>query len=707
MFTFSFTAQDWFTRFTGLGSNEVQVPKTTLLRTALPGLPTALEGACAPWIYGGHTAEVGSCPPPVNKTTPDRDGFYDGGWSAGFGDNVSTATPPTSVSAGASAGGSMNLGDVPANRYYVCVQSKDSLGQWSKPYPFPQSSGYDVTIAADAQKISVSWSGATGAVLYRCFTGHYYFGIRWMQYIDTASTSCEFDAHPPFGADAPIATGAVHSSGGGIHYYIISTICTDGETATGPEWQWVSHGIDRPAFLEWFASTGATGYRIYKRNAGSSWYSRYDVGAVTNFTDYMDGVGWVAVDGLPVPRGLLPVTYVGQLPDAFGVMRHAFLVAGHAVKSIPKVFQNGVDIPSGSFGGTIHVPGWATFNTLYTTPYRDIGGQRLTFIYAIGPQGDAAADGSQPFTVWVEGIEDVGDASGVLIEDLSLQYKHFLRNAVCNDWRTGNWFTTGPTWGDTPIDVDVIDDASFNAVKLAWDDRIVGGCLGRWVLGRGESGSLERQSVRTWLARLNLSLDVRATPATRKAQYSIFPQWRTEVEVAAGTHYTAERGILKDSFRMIDRPEKIENQITVQYNLQMTATNEEGHWSLDVHEDLDAQEAILNQVMPRTLTLWCVYSPSIADLIGDWRLLRRRFPSRYVEFESDMGALLDDVGTVIRVTHPDGYGSAGWVNQPCIISRHEFDPDGKPQSNTGFQVRFTAEDIGWMFEDEEVIYRRR
>lgn len=705
MLRFKFRAEDWFTRFVGLGGNDVMLPREGLRRANLPELPAELEDKPLPIIYGAHVSAASASAPPQPVPNIDRRSYFDdppnsgeGQWLAGYGDHVSGATGPTSVTVDEADGGSLNLGDVPGNRYYVAVVAVDAQGRTATPVPLiPEESGYSKVITGNGKKITVSWSGATGAASYRVYLGHFYYRVIYQQVIVTTDTSCEFDAHPPNGTLAKpsnISTGASMSDGGFLWWYHVSAVLPDGETGLSAQWIFNSSGLNRPAYLKWTPVTGAIGYRVYVRNRptlGTGFIWMYEVGNVTEFTDYHDWVGAVAITGPPQPSGLVPVEFVGKLPDLNGYQMNAFLVAGHAVKEIVSVYQNGVVVDPGNYGVTFFVPGKAGFEARFGTPYRDINGQRYTFIYVLGPQGDAAADGSQPITLMVRGIESNGDSTGDLIEDLSDQYRHFLKNYVTRNWKTGAWYTDSPTWGDSPIDVDVIDEDSFEDVKERWRSRVEGGCVGAFIVGRDENGSLSRASADTWLARLNLSLDVRATPSSRKAQYMVTPFFRNESDLEAASVYTDQHGIKGGSFSIKDDPDKVENQITVQFGLRML--HPEAKWSTQLHEDKDAQDAF-GETKPSTLTLWAIRSPAVAYSIGQSRLRRRKFPVRTAEWIHDAEALVDDLGTLVKVTHFDGYGDRGWSEQPAIITRHEFDPEA-------MEVRLTVEDVGWMFSDAQ------
>lgn len=670
MFRVTLSAEDKLALLTGIGVNDVQIPRAELTRAMFAELPTALVGSPLPYVLGDFSSVASATAPPAWATNTTRNMVYDGsGWIAGYGDAVSDAAPPLSLTLTEAAGGSMNLGDVPSNTYYVAVVALDAQDDAATPFPLLPT-GESVTITGNSKKIQVSWTeGSPVGTTYRAYLGQFYYGVRYHQYIETASTSCEFDAEPPFGVTPTpdnISTGASLATGGWIWYYALSAIMGDGETTVGLPAQWVSYGIDRPAYLEWTAVAGATGYRLYKRST-VGWVQRFDLSTVTNFTDDHTGALAVDIDALPVLAGAVPLTYVGRRADLNGVMYHAFLVSAGAVKSVLALYRDGVQMDAGHYGVDWFLPGGTGFAVRFGNNAIDLAGQTMTLVYGIGPTADSFAAGENVLTCTMTGLETVGDSSGTVITDLSDQYEWLLRNLLLRDVRSGNWEVAGPMWGDTPIDVDQVDATSFATVQGIWDNRISGGCPGAWILGRGENGELQRETVRTWLARLNQSLDVYAG-FSRKSQYVVKTIDET-ADLSTAPQYTPTGGINEGTFAIEDKPEQIENRVVIRYALDFRT----GTWSETTVEDIDAQVAI-GEVKTYTLSLWAIRQPDVAYEIGLRRLARRKYPYRLVRWESDMGALTVDLGDTVLVTHPDGAGASGWTDRAVFILKHEFDP---------------------------------
>lgn len=671
----TFTAEDALAVYTGIGSNDRRIPTRLITRTDFPSAPDRSIGLPVPYPYGDLSTPQSTTAPPSWVQVPARGSVYDGeGWIMGHGDIADPPASPTNVAATPmGSGGSLNLGDVPSNTYYVIVTAVTAAGVEGDPGPFLQD-GETAIIAANSSRVDVTWTAASGASVYRAYIGYSYFGIRFAQYIETAGTSCTFDKVPPFGVDATtgnISTGAtLIQYQQSAYYYAVSAIRSDGETGRSLVAQGKKAPYQRPIHLEWTAVSGATSYRIYKRPDFSTKYLwRFDTTG-TSFDDDLTNATAIDIANETTPAGLLPCVHVGFKTDSSGFRWQAFLVAGCAIKSITNVYTGGVLLDSGNFGVTFAVPGKTNFSTYFgATPYTEINGRRYTLLYARGPQADAAVDGTRPIAITLQGIEATGDSSGTLISSLPDQYEHALRNLVLRDYQTGNWATSGPMWGDTPTDVDLVDGTSFDTATTVWAARGPGSCPGAWVLGLSGSGALEQQTVRTWLARLNHSVDGYGG-FSRKSQY-VLKLINEAADTSAAVKMSATLGINGDTFAIEDRPDEIENRITVRFAVDPI----NAVWNEIIVEDKDAQTAIDGEIKPYTLTLWAIRSAAVAYEIANRRLQRRKFPYRIVRWESDMGGLTVDLGDIVKLTHPDGAGASGWTNRLVYVTRHEFHPD--------------------------------
>lgn len=694
MLKITFTAEDKFAQLLGVGSNDVMMPRQLLTRADFATLPDSNVNKPALIPYGDLSISASATAPPVLTGTKALGSFWTGADRVmGFGPMTSLCSPPTSATATASSGGTLSAG-VPNAQYGVVITAIDTNGNESDPFPYytdyPSGGGagsFDgaaaqspaIPIAYDTvsgtQKLVVTWNAATGPVMkYRCYLGFYYYGFRPTQYIETTALTCTFTANPDDGTPlttANITPGATVQNFSALWYYAVSAVMGDGETGLSTIGTGIDRLTNRPLRLEWLPVAGATGYRVYKRGVITPYLWRWDVSGQEYFDDDLTNAGATEIDGAPQPTGLVPCVHVGQRASLSGFSWQAFCVAGCAIKSIEAVYFNGVQLDSGYFNTTWAVPGKGTIYGVEfgTNSYVDINGHRYTLLYVRGPDGETAAAASEPaITVTCKGVETAGDGTGTLITDLADQYEHWLRNFALRDRSTiGPWDWTGPMWNDTPNDVDLVDAASFAAVKAVWASRGPGQSPGAWVMGLSDNGNLEVVSVRTVAARLNQSLDV-FSGFTRKSQYAV-KIINEAIDLSTTPRYTATLGINAGSFRITDDPSMMENKITTRYALIAPKSE----WSTMITEDTNAQ-SVIGETKPYELSLWCVRRLDMASEITRRRLARKKFPYRIVRWASDMGALSVDLGDIVRISHPDGAGADGWTDRAVFIVRHEFDP---------------------------------
>jgi len=373
---------------------------------------------------------------------------------------------------------------------------------------------------------------------------------------------------------------------------------------------------------------------------------------------------------------LIPVGTRTALNDSIW---SAFLLCGHAITGIGSVYQDGTVIDPSRYGVDLCVPGKTGFPGLWgDTTYVDLNGNRYTLVYARGAIAEAAAQG-KPLSCAPQGIEDSATGTGTLITNLYSQYRHFMLNWVLNSYTAGSWVTVSPTWGDTPYDVPLIDDASFLVAQAVTTARVSGGYPGAFCVGADR-----QETVRTWIARLNQSADCYCG-FSRKSQFVV--KVLDETQALTGLpRYTAQLGILADSFSVEDDTTVIETHIDYRYDHNYT----DAAWESTGTEEDATLQTELGEVKPYSLDLYACRTATMAADIAQRRLARRKYPYRVVKWTSDMGALTIDLGDLVLVSHPDGLDSAGWTDRPAMILRHEFDPQT-------FVIRLEALDVAYAF----------
>jgi len=636
---------------------------------------TAGGGATAHVVYGRNETDTY-----LDYMTSGETSYRDDG------DDIEKGGSP--VVAGISA-------DVPNGTYGVIVTAVDAGGNESDPDAFYWDASAQPGSFADAgtvqtcapngsQKIQASWSAAAGAAKYRVYLGWYYNKAEWTQMIEVTAptTSCEFTANPPW--QTPVTTSNITPGANLITFdqrvaYAVSAILPDGITALSAG---VAYGRSNPyrreVRVEWQAVTGATGYYVYRKMQGGdgTWDRRWLVASGANsFDDDFLDTGVEYIDGAPAPSGAVPVTYVGLENDTNGSPWHSFLVCGHQVESIAAVFQGKAKIGDDKFGVTFLAPGKTGYSTFFPThtgtpQFKTVNSRRYTMIYARGPEGDAAADGSQALTINVRGRLDGDD--GAMIEQLADIYKDFVVNFGFQD--SGGTHLTVPTWGADLGGGDPkpqVDEDSFAALLALHARRLDGGYPGGIVFGaEGEFVAL-----RDSIARLNQSCDC-DSGMNRNSQFFVSGIDDTTAVLDAAREYTQLHDIVKETFDVEAQSERIENTIVYSYKRRYAKVTGKPDWdanALEVSDD-DAIEALGEERKSRNLLLWGVRSGTVATDISNRRLLYYKDPPNQVEVLTNLRGLSTELGDVIKVTHVEGLSSSGWTNRPLRVVRHVTDP---------------------------------
>jgi hypothetical protein len=178
------------------------------------------------------------------------------------------------------------------------------------------------------------------------------------------------------------------------------------------------------------------------------------------------GYGKLSDEDEPTPEGVVPGVYLGDinLQTTFGgsaanidVLVFGFF--GHAIQDTLNIYYNQPDtpdvrevVPFAQYGSNIwapHKPGW-TAATGSSGQYIDFDGYRYTLVFinaAIGDTAQALRDNRIILTGNFNGVEDIGDGTGSLIESPSRIFQHFWTNFVDDEYTTGNWGGLVPLFG--------------------------------------------------------------------------------------------------------------------------------------------------------------------------------------------------------------------------------------------------------------------
>lgn len=424
--------------------------------------------------------------------------------------------------------------------------------------------------------------------------------------------------------------------------------------------------------------------------------------------------------------GQCPAIYVGDYVLGDARTYHKFLICGHAVLSIDGVYtDNGatgigtspasqvgdLSVTAGS-GADWLVPGYDGWTDVFgdPTPYEDINGNRYTTIYGLvgNHQADVAAGfyptltpGSVALAVSVQGIEDEGDATGDLITDLLLQYRHCLQNWVFGNYASGPWLDT-PYFDDDPA-VPVMDDDSFDAASTLAQSRVPGGYRGDFMIGYTGPGSNSGSflQLRDLLTRFNQSADVNCA-FNRRAQFFVSMLDDTASAAATATNFSDLEDVFAATFNIQDDLPHQYNDVPFYHtedflgrlNGSGTGTSSaQSGWASPLSGVLDVSDAAsitgngVTLIAPPIL-MYMVRGQNVAtdpDIYAQGTLtaldVARRFlvrhkdPPRYVTFKVGLPGVNVELGDIVTVTHFEGVGSSGWTDRPVRVVQHEVDPN--------------------------------
>jgi hypothetical protein len=429
-----------------------------------------------------------------------------------------------------------------------------------------------------------------------------------------------------------------------------------------------------------FSATGHNADQVPKRTltgisgggGGSSMFPNLPLDAVLKGVPIIYGELADSVEtGDTAANGHVPVIYTG-FRDIGGTNYHEFLVAGHACKSIDAWYIDTVlqDASTAGGGGVFKIPGYAGWTALFgSTVYRDIGGQRFTFIYHTDDaEGDALADGSSVLTLAMKGIEDVGDGSGLLITDVFAQYYHWLVNWAYGDYQSGAWLAA-PTFADEAT-IEMIDGTTFDTCSTSAEARISGGYVGAGIIGANG----ERSSVRDLIAKWNRSGDVDCG-FNRKCQFVVSMTPDTPSAIASDTVVTQSHDIRAGSFEIRDDVDELYTELPLLWQkdyVDATAIGWQGQLSL-INEDL--VNLIDEDKVAPNLELHFIRRGGVAQNIAQHYHDRHLNTPRLVRWREPLRGTSNDLGDIVTVTHDEGIGPTGWTENPVRIVRHIVHPD--------------------------------
>lgn len=386
-------------------------------------------------------------------------------------------------------------------------------------------------------------------------------------------------------------------------------------------------------------------------------------------------------DSASTNKGAVPTIYVGTEVIS-STTWHRFLVAGHACKAIDDVYAGGTVISSGQYGVDVLAPGKTGWP--FAQVYRDLGTptRRYTLIYARGPVGDNAADGTATLTVNVQGVEagadgltGSADGTGTLITDVVKQFRHFVATFLLQDWQTGSW-PGNPIWSPAQSTINKIDTSAFDAVVTELTTRLAGGYVGAGVVGYDGQKAI-REHIAEWCR----SCD--AGPYfTAAGQLAIATG---DAKTSAAT-YTELSDIIGGLAFEADR-DALYNVVPYTYAEAYT-TGQTTAGAARVSSSSATAYGGRRSMSARAFRF--LRSSTVASNAASAVLARHRDPPLRVRFAVPAYALHRAVGEYVSVTHRDGTGASGWSARAVQIESLFFDPTTKLVHIVGLDRGYTS-----------------
>lgn len=377
-------------------------------------------------------------------------------------------------------------------------------------------------------------------------------------------------------------------------------------------------------------------------------------------------VGTVDSEGLNAEKGRHPVTWLGY-DESIGY--HVFGVAGCAIKSINQWYASDlatdtspdrVRQPDDTAGVDFLIPGWPGWP--HDDSYVERNGQRMTIIYAAGPVADHHIQGMVNIALNICGIEDKGDGTGNLIDRAFPMLQHLFEQWLFQNEGTGyrgeDW-APPPKWGS---DYSVVKSSTF-AEAQAQTAAFLGDGVGyKTVFDLTEPEALRdiiRYACLSFNCYIGIDWDGRLIVKVLNDQPDPNAGMLVRNDIEASS---------------ISPPEyawgECENRITYNYAWD----NDKQRYSADL-EEIESKESrydlrrFYEPQSPHPLRM-VGHTATARDAMAR-RLLRLKYPPKYVTASLNLCGLDMDIGDPFRVTTlSEGLGPNGYVKRPyfCVSS---------------------------------------
>ena len=472
---------------------------------------------------------------------------------------------------------------------------------------------------------------------------------------------------------------------------------------------------ERDVDIDWDPHAGEVdGYLVIrKRSYYSGWNEVFDrqedVGTgVVTFNDDL-----VTTNTVTLPEGELvaaaaagqlqaiPIgqtTLCGQTVNGLLVARHACARVGNIY--LPKTIEN-VDgesettyepIAESDFGVTWFAPDHAGWTEL--EKFIDIGGRAYTLI------GTTVDPLPEKVLVDVDGIETDGDGLGEVILSIVDQRLHFATNWLAPDdpYQSGPYLTAADTTFPHVAGLPLVDAESHQVVKDALRARL-GGTMdyeGATIIGANGEFVTGTEA----LARFQVSGDFEQV-FNLKGQDAVACEPIEAADPADLAEITEVRSIRDGSFRVND------DVLSGFFNLHpyvhtrdYTGRESTGWYGRGEERHLDSIENYDQEREAPLAELHCLRSNTTAGAATIADVMKRR-KARYAEprrsgtLEMSFEGLALEPGMLVRMTHTEATGAAGWADRQVRLTDQEIRP-------TEGVVRFDFYDMEPVFANQEV-----
>ena len=390
---------------------------------------------------------------------------------------------------------------------------------------------------------------------------------------------------------------------------------------------------------------------------------------------------------------------LGVLPDG---LWHKFLVAGHACKSIDSWYVGGIRQPTFSAQGDpdteayFLIPGYSAYDNAFGTNVttETINGRLYTVCY-VKEGGNSPIDvesirnGSTPFSLNVQGIEDVGNGTGTVISRSFDIYKHAMQNWVFGDYQAGAWLST-PTFPDSE-GVLLMREESFSEASALSARRVGGGYVGAGGFGLDGNFMSVREAVRV----LNVSCDC-DSGLNRLCQFFVSMTDDAAAVLTASPVFVDADDVKRGSFSVDDDFANHFNVVPFAYAKDYVSGSKTPWRGVDEARDQASIDGYEDTLTMPVQELGFVRDQVTASDIAHRKLLRHKDPPRRVQFTTPVQGYNAELGDVRLLSHYEGVGATGWSRQPLRVHRHAANLNDDT-------VQFECYDLSRLFESAFIL----